>query len=69
MGTCRGSGILRKGPQGWKIEQYHLSVTVPNDIMQRFIQLNEDFNKSKRWITLYNNVGFTPASIGNQYRY
>jgi ketosteroid isomerase-like protein len=39
MGTCRGSGILKKTPQGWKIEQYHLSVTVPNDIIKDFISL------------------------------
>lgn len=45
MGVCRGSGILIKTPQGWKIEQYHLSVTVPNDIVRDFISLVE---KSKK---------------------
>lgn len=39
MGTCRGSGILRKTKGEWKIEQYHLSVTVPNDQIKEFIQL------------------------------
>lgn len=39
MGTCRGSGMLRKTKQGWKIEQYHLSVTVPNDLIRDFISL------------------------------
>jgi ketosteroid isomerase-like protein len=41
MGVCRGSGILIKSEQGWKIAQYHLSVTVPNDLMKDFINLIE----------------------------
>jgi hypothetical protein len=44
MGICRGSGIIRATPSGWKIEQYHLSVTVPNDLMQDFIKLVDEFN-------------------------
>ena len=39
MGVCRGSGVLVKSEKGWKIEQYHLSVTVPNDIINDFIKL------------------------------
>ena len=39
MGICRGSGVLRKSKDGWKIMQYHLSVTVPNDDIQEFIEL------------------------------
>ena len=30
-GVTRGSGVLRKTRTGWKIEQYVLSFTVPND--------------------------------------
>lgn len=30
-GQTRGSGVLRKTPDGWKIEQYVLSFAVPND--------------------------------------
>lgn len=30
-GVTRGSGVLRKTRSGWKIEQYVLSFTVPND--------------------------------------
>lgn len=45
MGVCRGSGILAKTPQGWKIEQYHLSVTVPNDLIKDFISLVDNFEK------------------------
>jgi hypothetical protein len=39
MGVCRGSGILHKTATGWKIDQYHLSVTVPNEIIKDFITL------------------------------
>jgi hypothetical protein len=39
MGVCRGSGILVRTSNGWKIAQYHLSVTVPNEIIGDFIKL------------------------------
>lgn len=48
MGVCRGSGILEKTPQGWKIQQYHLSVTVPNDLIRDFITLVANFEKAKK---------------------
>lgn len=48
MGICRGSGVLRKTADGWKIEQYHLSVTVPNDLIRDFISLVDAFNKKKK---------------------
>ena len=48
MGVCRGSGILEKTSQGWKIQQYHLSVTVPNDLIRDFITLVANFEKAKK---------------------
>lgn len=48
MGVCRGSGILENTPQGWKIQQYHLSVTVPNDLIRDFITLVANFDKTKK---------------------
>lgn len=39
MGVCRGSGILTKIGDEWKLRQYHLSVTVPNEIINGFIEL------------------------------
>lgn len=48
MGVCRGSGILQKTKQGWKIEQYHLAVTVPNDLIKDFITLVENFQKQEK---------------------
>lgn len=41
MGECRGSGVLRKTDNQWKLIHYHLSVTVPNDKIREFIQLVE----------------------------
>src|SRR5689334_20109688 len=48
MGVCRGSGMLRKTKQGWKIEQYQLSVTVPNDIIKDFITLVGAYNQHNK---------------------
>jgi hypothetical protein len=48
MGICRGSGIITKNSDGWKIEQYHLSVTVPNDLITDFITLVDKFNRQKK---------------------
>lgn len=48
MGVCRGSGILENTAQGWKIQQYHLSVTVPNDLIRDFITLVDNFEKAKK---------------------
>lgn len=47
MGVCRGSGVLQKTNEGWKIKQYHLSVTVPNNIIKEFIQLVENYHQEK----------------------
>ncbi len=46
MGVCRGSGILTKSSGAWKLEQYHLSVTVPNEIIKDFISLVEKSEKA-----------------------
>jgi hypothetical protein len=48
MGICRGSGIIRKTNEGFKIEQYHLSVTIPNEIVKDFITLVDNFNKQQK---------------------
>lgn len=48
MGVCRGSGLLYMTSKGWKIKQYHLAVTVPNDAIKDFISLVENFNQRKK---------------------
>lgn len=39
MGTCIGSGVVRRTESGWKIEHYHLAFTVPNDKMDSVLKL------------------------------
>lgn len=41
MGVCRGSGVLKKVDNTWKIEHYVLSLTVPNDNIQEVIKVNK----------------------------
>ena len=33
LGPARGSGVLRRDPEGWRIAQYNLAITVPNERM------------------------------------
>ena len=37
MGTCRGSGVLEKTENNWKIKHYVLSVSIPNDAIKAVI--------------------------------
>ncbi len=39
MGPCRGSGVLVKTPEGWKIKQYNLTMLVPNDKIQDYLKV------------------------------
>jgi hypothetical protein len=39
MKICRGSGVLVKIGQEWKIKQYVLSMTIPNDNSNKVIEL------------------------------
>jgi hypothetical protein len=48
MGVCRGSGVLHRKKGVWRITQYHLSVTVPNEAIRDFITLIDHFNKQKK---------------------
>lgn len=48
-GRTRGSGVMRLTDHGWKIEQYVLSIAVPNDIaspIARIIKALESFQAS-----------------------
>lgn len=42
MGVCRGSGVLVKENDQWKIQHYVLSVTVPNDNVLEVIKINKE---------------------------
>ncbi len=39
MGPCRATGVLENTEAGWRIKHYQLSVTVPNDKIESFIEL------------------------------
>ncbi|MBZ9629906.1 nuclear transport factor 2 family protein [Salegentibacter sp. LM13S] len=45
MGICRGSGVLQKTNEGWKIAHYVLSITVPNENVEEVTKLKEKFDK------------------------
>lgn len=38
LGHCRGSGVLIKGPKGWQIAQYNLSVPIPNAMVLSVVE-------------------------------
>ena len=38
-GECRGSGVLTRTLGGWKILQYNLTLTVPNDVAASVVEL------------------------------
>lgn len=44
MGVCRGSGVLSKTDNTWKIEQYVLSVTIPNTHITDVIAIKKEMD-------------------------
>ena len=46
MKICRGSGVLVKNDSSWKIQQYVLSMTFPNDKMDSVIHLKAPLEDS-----------------------
>ncbi len=42
MGRCRGTGVVIKTDQGYKIDHYSLSFEVPNEIVQELVPLATD---------------------------
>jgi ketosteroid isomerase-like protein len=41
MELCRGSGVLEKTKNGWKIKHYVLSITIPNENVSEVIELKK----------------------------
>jgi len=39
MGPCRGSGVVLKTEEGWKISHYHLAIAVPNEEVSGYLDL------------------------------
>lgn len=42
MGVCRGSGVIVNINEKLKISHYHLSVTIKNEKMKEFLQINQE---------------------------
>ena len=38
-GTCRGTGVLIRTDNGWKIAQYHLTIPIPNDLAKSVVEM------------------------------
>lgn len=36
-GTCRGTGVLLKTTDGWRIAQYHLTFPIPNELAKDIV--------------------------------
>lgn len=48
-GTCRGSGVLTRSPNGpWLIQQYNLSVPIPNDMLADVAEQVRAFERSQK---------------------
>jgi len=43
---CRGSGVLEKTKNGWKISHYTLSFTIPNDISKEVVSAKSDIESA-----------------------
>ncbi len=39
FGQCRGTGVLVKVGEAWKIAQYHLTVPIPNALLYKVVDL------------------------------
>jgi hypothetical protein len=44
MGVCRSSGVLAMTKDGWKIKQYHLSMTIPNDAVKEYLEMVKKYD-------------------------
>lgn len=47
-GTCRGTGVLIKIDQIWRIAQYHLVIPVPNELVDDLMKLITDSNAESK---------------------
>ncbi|WP_445012634.1 nuclear transport factor 2 family protein [Aquimarina mycalae] len=44
MGICRGSGVLEKTTEGWKVKHYVLSIAIPNENVKEITGLKKVFD-------------------------
>jgi hypothetical protein len=46
-GNCRGTGVLVRTDNGWRIAQYSLSIPIPNDLARDFTRQIRDLKTKK----------------------
>ncbi len=46
MGICRGSGVMEKTAEGWKIKHYVLSIAIPNENVSEVTEIKEEFDRA-----------------------
>ena len=46
MGICRGSGVLEKTQNNWKIKHYVLSIAIPNENVDEITQIKKEFDST-----------------------
>lgn len=44
MGICRGSGVLQRTSDGWKVKHYVLSIAIPNENVKEITALKKAFD-------------------------
>lgn len=44
-GECRGTGVLQKHGGEWKIEQYNLTIPIPNELADEFVKKIRELQK------------------------
>ncbi len=45
MKICRGSGVLEKTNNGWKIKQYVLSMSIPNEVVNEVVKIKSPIDE------------------------
>ncbi len=63
MGVCRGSGVLVKTNGKWKIAQYILSATIPNDIMKKVTALKSETDSALILKRIFDKYGLTGTML------
>jgi len=46
MGICRGSGVMEKSKNAWKIKHYVLSIAIPNENVEEITQIKKEFDST-----------------------
>jgi ketosteroid isomerase-like protein len=46
MGICRGSGVVEKTAEGWKVKHYVLSIAIPNENVPEITEMKKEFDST-----------------------